>query len=205
MNLLNSVLVFPSKWWLFILGLGLLLLILVFVAGEPTLHAIGNFLVVKDDSLQPADVIHILGSSYQRVDYGVELYHRGFAPRLFITGCDRTIYKERAMAGGVRPEDLAPGLSWSTTTYEEALELKEFLDQAPSMRSVIVVSDPYHMRRAQWSFNKVLGDRVELQFAPVLTEMTSYQKRWWTEARLRKSVVKEYLGILLYYVRYSLL
>jgi uncharacterized SAM-binding protein YcdF (DUF218 family) len=203
MNLLNSGLVFPSKWLLFIPGSALLLLILVLVAGESILLAIANFLVVKDDHLQPADMIHVLGGSFDRVDYGVELYHRGYAARLFVTGCDYIAYKERAIASGVRPEDLLPDSSWSTTTYEEALELKGVLDSDESVQSVIVVSSPYHMRRAQWSFDKVLGDRVRMQFTPVPSEMTSYQKRWWTDARLRKLVVKEYLGNIFYYVRHN--
>jgi len=204
MNLLNSALVFPSKWLLFILGPVLLLLILVFVAGEPILLATGNFLVVKDDLLQPADMIHVLGGSLDRVDYGVELYHRAYAPRFFITGCDCIAYEERAMGGGVRPEDLSLDLSWSTTTYEEALELRRLLEEDPSIQSVIIVSSPYHMRRAQWAFQKVLGERARLQFAPVPFEMSSLEQRWWTDAGSRKMVVKEYLKILFYFVKYSL-
>lgn len=203
MNLLNSVLVFPSKWLLFILGPVLLLLILVFVAGEPILLAIGNFLIVKDDHLKPADMIHVLAGNLDRLDYAVELYHQGYAQRLFITGCRQGVYQKRAISLGARPEDLLPDSPWSTNTYEEALELRRFLEDDASIQSVIIVSNPYHMRRAQWAFQKVLDERVRLQFAPVPFEMTSYEKRWWTDARSGKLVVKEYLKILFYFVKYS--
>jgi len=91
----------------------------------------------------------------------------------------------------------------STNTYEEALELKEYLEDGAPVQSVIIVSSPYHMRRAQRAFQKVLGERVRLQFAPVPFEMSSLEQRWWTAGWSRKMVVNEYLKILFYFVKYS--
>jgi len=204
MDFFSAKLFFRRKWLIFALGPVLLLLTPLVLAGEPILLAIGNFLVVKDDHLQPADMIHILGGSFDRVDYGVELYHRAYAPRLFITRGGCNAYKERAMASGARPEDLLPDSPWSTNTHDEVLQLKEYLEDGAPVQSVIIVSSPYHMRRAQWSFKKVLGDRVTLQFAPVPFEMSSLEQRWWTDGRSRKMVVKEYLKILFHFVKYSL-
>jgi len=78
------------------------------------------------------------------------------------------------------------------------------LEDNPSIQSVTIVSSPYHMRRAQWAFQKVLGERVRLQFAPVPFEMSSLEQRWWTDTKSRKMVVKEYLKILFYFVKHSL-
>ena len=174
------------------------------LAGETILSAIGGFLVVEQDDLQPADVIHVLGCSNDRHDYAVQLYQRGYAQRLFVTGCSFDEHRERVIALGVRPEDISPDASWATSTYEEALELEELLEEGAALRSVIVVSSPYHMRRAQYAFNKVLGDRVTRQFAPVPFEMTRYEQRWWTDGRSRSMVVKEYLKIMGYLVKYGL-
>jgi len=195
---------FRRKWLIFILGPVLLLLTVLLLAGESILYAIGDWLVVEEDDLQPADMIHILGGGLDRVDYSVNLYRGAYAQRLFITGCHSIEYKKRVMAAGVPPENLFPDSISADSTFEEAQELKEFLDQSPSIRSVIILSDPYHMRRAQWSFKKVLGDQVTLQFAPVPFEMTSLERRWWTDGRSRSMVVKEYLKILGYFIKYSL-
>ncbi len=195
---------FRRKWLIFTLGPVLLLLAVLLLTGESILYAIGDWLVAKDDDLQPADMIHILGGGLDRVDYGIKLHHQTHAPRLFITSCHSITYKERAMAAGVPQEDIFPDSTLADSTFEEAQELKEFLDQAPSIRSVIIVSNPYHMRRAQWSFNKVLGDRVTLQFAPVPFEMTPFEHRWWTDGKSRNMVVKEYAKILVYFVKYGL-
>jgi uncharacterized SAM-binding protein YcdF (DUF218 family) len=180
-----------------------LLLTTLLLIHERILLAVGDFLVIQDE-LQPADMIHVLGGDFDRLDYAVELYHQGYAPRLFVTGCDYIAYKERAVVSGVRPEDIFPDSSWSTTTYEEALELKEFLDSDASIQSVIVVSDPYHMRRARWTFRQVLGDQVSIQMAPVPFNLSPYQRRWWTDENSRQYVEDEYLKIAYYYARYQL-
>jgi uncharacterized SAM-binding protein YcdF (DUF218 family) len=181
-----------------------LLLVTFILTYKPILFAIGDFLVVKEDNLQPADMIHVLDGDFNRLDYAVELYHQGYAPRLFLTGCDYVAYKERAIVNGVRPEDIFPDSSRAATTYQEALELKGFLEANPSIQSVIIVSTPYHMRRAQWAFNRVLGDRASLQFAPVPFGMGGYEREWWTHTWSRTFVVDEYFKILAYYVRYQL-
>lgn len=174
-----------------------------FLIHEPLLLALGEFLVVREDQLQPADIIHVLGGRIDRVDYAVELYHQGYARRLFLTGWDRNRYQERAVAGGVRPEDVTLGLSRSASTYAEAVELEQLLERDTAIESVIVVSSPYHMRRAQWSFNQVLGERARLQFWPEPFERSSSSRRWWTDAESRRWVLIEYLKILSYYVWYG--
>jgi len=72
------------------------------------------------------------------------------------------------------------------------------------IRSVIVVSDPYHMRRARWTYRLVLGDSVKLLMAPVPFELSPYRHEWWTDKESRKMVRHEYSKILYYYLKYRL-
>lgn len=181
-------------------GIILLSVILAWMR-RPVLTGLGQFLVVQEADLQPADVIHVLGGGYDRLDYALVLYRQGYAPRLFVTGDDdAVIYKKYLVAKGAAPADLVPDTSWATTTYEEALELKQFLAGEPAVRSVIVVSSPYHMRRVKWTFEQVLQDQVALQFAPVPLEPDPEQREWWRDAGMRNSVVKEYVKLGYYYV-----
>jgi uncharacterized SAM-binding protein YcdF (DUF218 family) len=174
----------------------------LFLAHKPILLGIGSFLVVEDD-LKPADLIHVLGGGFDRLDYGLQLYEQGYGQRIFITGGDdASVYRAYALANGAEAKHILPPASWAVNTREEALELKQFLDQDSSVQAVIVVSSPYHMRRAQWTFQDVLGSQVDLQFAPVPFETARHQQQWWMDASSRKIVIGEYFKLLFYYVNH---
>ena len=92
-----------------------------------------------------------------------------------------------------------------TSTYDEVVLLKEFIarSQAP-IRSVIVVSDAFHGRRAVFTYRLVLGDAVTVQFAPVPFEASTYQRRWWTDRASQQYVRDEYVKLPYYCARYRL-
>jgi uncharacterized SAM-binding protein YcdF (DUF218 family) len=192
------------KW--FFVGGGLISLLTgLFLIHQPVLLALGDVLVVED-KLKPADLIHILGGGFDRLDYGLQLYTQGYGQRIFITGGDDAIaYRAYALTNGAQAKHILPTDSWAINTYQEALELKQFLDSESSIQSVIVVSSPYHMRRAQWTFQDVLGDQVALQFAPVPFAMARHKQQWWVDAGSRKIVVGEYFKLLFYYVDHNVL
>jgi uncharacterized SAM-binding protein YcdF (DUF218 family) len=192
-----------QRKWLF-WGISVILLLAgLFLIHNPVLLSIGDFLIIED-KLKQADVIHILGGGFDRLDYGLQLYEQGYGRRIFITGGDDAIvYRAYALANGADAEHTLPVESWAINTYQEALELKQFLDREVSIRSVIVVSSPYHMRRAQWTFQDVLGKQVDLHFAPVPFELARHQQQWWLDARSRKIVIGEYFKLLIYHVNPS--
>jgi len=201
----------PGRKWPIILGAGVLLLATLILARAPILLGIGRFLIIQDE-LRSADLIHVLGGDVDRIDYAVQLYKAGLGKQLFFTGgrieiplVDTTysrLAQQYAVSKGVRSEDVLPHESRATSTYEEALELKEFLDSGVGVKSVIIASSPYHMRRARWTFTTVLGDRVTFQFAPVPFEMSRHKQRWWTDEWSLNLVLMEYLKIPFYYANY---
>ncbi len=190
----------------------LLLCVGLYLARESVLQATGDFLVLQDN-LKPADVIHVISGPDDRTDYGIWLYKQGLGRQLFFTGgwCP-TIQgvhaergKARAIAQGVPPQAIAMDGFQVTSTYSEAVRLKEWLAQRPEpVHSVILVSDPYHMRRAKLAFSWVLGPTIKLQMAPVPFALSPYQRRWWTDAESRRFVQDEYTKIVYYYARYRL-
>lgn len=184
----------------------------LFLAREPILLAIGDLLVMQDQ-LQPADVIHVIAGLGYRTDYAIQLYKQGYGKMIFFTGGWCTFHhlyhgqhgRALALEQGVPPEAIAIDESQVTSTYAEVVQLKEFITQSPTpVRSVIVVSDPYHMRRARWTYRHVLGDQVSVLMAPVPFELTPYQRRWWTDEASRQYVKDEYLKTFYYYARYQL-
>jgi uncharacterized SAM-binding protein YcdF (DUF218 family) len=190
----------------------LLTCIFLFMARTPLLQAAGDVLVVEDD-LVPADVIHVLSGPDYRTDYATQLYEEGYGEQLFFTGgwCDSISENhaerggERALEGGVPPEAIVIDGSSVTGTYSEAIRLKELVARSQgAIRSVILVSDPYHMRRVRWAFRQVMGDQIRLQMAPVPFDLSFYQHQWWKDPYSRKMVRDEYLKTAYYYARYQL-
>jgi uncharacterized SAM-binding protein YcdF (DUF218 family) len=83
--------------------------------------------------------------------------------------------------------------------------LKEFIAQSEGpIRSVIVVSDAYHMRRTRWTYRRLLGGEIRVQMAPVPFEASPYPRRWWADSASRSYVKDEYLKMAYYIARYQL-
>jgi uncharacterized SAM-binding protein YcdF (DUF218 family) len=186
--------------------------ILIFIFRVRLLLSLGDFLVLQDN-LHSADVIHVIAGEDYRTDYAIQLYKQGYGNEIFFTGgwCRRHRYnhgehgRALAMAQGIPGHAIAFDDASVTSTYMEAIKLKEWIDHKRTpIHSVIVVSDPFHMRRALWAYKKVLGDDIEVQMAPVPFEWTPYRRYWWKDYASRKFVREEYGKYVYYVLRYKI-
>ena len=179
---------------------------------QPALLAIGDFLVIRD-VLAPGEVIHVISGPDHRADYGIRLYQEGYGSRIFFTGgwcpviqgnhAERGL--ARAASQGVPQQAIIADGAEVHSTYEEALRLAEFIAASPApIRSVIVVSDAFHMRRARWTYRRVLGKAVAVTMAPVPFELSPYRRRWWTDEVSARFVKDEYVKLVYYIARYQL-
>jgi len=202
---------FHSKKKLLII-IAALCIIIIFVFRERWLLSLGDFLILQDD-LHRAGVIHVIAGEDYRTDYAIQLYKQGYGDMLFFTGgtSEKQHYqhgehaKERSFAQGVPSHAIAYDDSSVISTYMEAERLKEWIAHSPTpIHSVIVVSDPFHMRRARWAYKKVLGDRIKVQMAPVPFELTPFRRRWWTDWESRKYIREEYEKFVYYILRYQI-
>ena len=184
----------------------------IFVLRDRLLRLIGDFLIIQDD-LHPADVIHVIAGDDYRTDYAIQLYKQGYRKTLFFTGGWCTFHnyyhgehaEERSLAVGVSLNAIAFDDADVISTYMEAERLKEWISHSPTpIHSVIVVSDPFHMRRARWTYRKVLGNSIELQMAPVPFELTPYIRAWWTDQESRNYVRDEFEKYVYYVFRYQI-
>jgi uncharacterized SAM-binding protein YcdF (DUF218 family) len=203
-----------TRWkilFLLVITAILLLSMTVYWFHESILLAIGDFLIIQDD-LQPADVIHVISGPDQRADYGIYLMKQGLGKMIFFTGgwcptiqgihADRG--EDRAINQGVLPQEIYTDSFQVTSTYEEAVRLKEFIEKSQvPVKSLIIVSDPYHMRRSRWTYKRVLGEEIDLEMAPVPFEYLPYSRDWWKHSESRNFVRQEYLKLLYYYARYK--
>jgi uncharacterized SAM-binding protein YcdF (DUF218 family) len=185
--------------------------ILVMLSHEYWLRLIGDFLFIQD-TLRPADVIHVIAGEDYRTDYAIQLYKQGAGKKLFFTGgwCEIHHYrhgehaKERALTQGVPLDAIIIDDAKVLSTYMEAEKLKEWIELNPTpVRSIIVVSDPFHMRRARWTYQRIFGDDIEIQMAPVSFDRTPYQRDWWKDRQSRQNVREEYSKFIYYLFRYQ--
>jgi uncharacterized SAM-binding protein YcdF (DUF218 family) len=201
-----------SKFLFGIFIAALILGIHTIIFHEQILLNIGNFLIIQDD-LEPADLIHVIAGLNHRADYAIHMYKLGYGKRIFFTGgwCPSHNHyhgefsKKRALDQGVPLEAAVADDSCVTSTYSEIVRLKKFIEETYSpIHSVLVVSDPHHMRRARWAYRKVLGKDFNLVMSPVPFGHSPYRQRWWEEEGSKRLVKDEYLKWGYYIARYEL-
>ncbi len=129
-----------------------------------SLREVTEHLFLSDDPA-PADLIFVFGGRHlERAERAAELYREGFAPRVIVTGGDRRgtgrpeaeVLKEVLVAQGV-PESAILPETRSANTIENVLLGRAALAAAgwlDGLGSVLLVSAPYHMRRASLAFTR---------------------------------------------------
>ena len=185
--------------------IALLLLALCFILFYPfALQKMADLLMVQD-RLARSDLIIVLGgdTNGERVREGVKLFKQGYADRLLMSG-GPVVYKltlaqammQQALALGIPPAAIVLQ-DRSQSTREDALFSLPIAKKL-SAKSVILVTSPYHTRRAAKVFRKVFlpeGIKVLVDqarpsvFNPVC---------WWKRHEDTTDVVWEYCALVMY-------
>jgi uncharacterized SAM-binding protein YcdF (DUF218 family) len=87
----------------------------------------------------------------------------------------------------------------SSGTWSSMLAVRPILE-AEGVRTVVVVTSPYHQRRAHASARKAFGGGIQVLSHPARPSSWS-PRRWWSTARSRRVVVSEYLKLAYYAAR----
>ena len=178
-------------------------LVLIFIAlvffGHPFLLDKAGSLIYKKDTLKPADVIVILaGEDEERVEYGAHLFREKWAKknRIIMAGGPAvwkyswaSLMKEHAEYIGIPGKDILLE-DKSRTTEEDAKYTKEILSKY-GYKSLILVTSPYHSKRAFIIFQKVMGKDIKVISAPVEHSWFKFED-WWKRKRDRSMVLSEF-------------
>ena len=182
----------------------ILLLIVLALTRHTWLAAIGEGLVAHDEVV-PAEVIIVLaGNSPFRARHAETLYARGLAPHVIVSNEPlsshgvQTTWMELRSVGLVKlaiPDAaIVPIPEISGSTYEEALYSREIM-QARGWRSAILVTDPFHMRRALLTFRQAFAP-AGLTVVASPAEGSKYGvDNWWTDRNAIMRVGQEYLKL----------
>ncbi|RME72560.1 MAG: YdcF family protein [Verrucomicrobia bacterium] len=142
---------------------------------------------IVDELPQPADAIVVLaGSIDSRPQAAADLYQAGYAPRIIITvtpsGGFMTPGEDIAthviLNRGVPKEAFEILTTPVRSTYDEAVSVAAWAREHGATR-LLVVTDPFHTRRARWAFKRVCtpyGIEVTTVAAPPLDYSID---RWW--------------------------
>lgn len=90
-----------------------------------------------------------------------------------------------------------------TNTRDEAFAVAAYQHTQP-IRSLVVVTSPYHARRALAVFTSVLGRTVQLGIHPASPHSPARPKQWWRAAYDRDYVAYEWAALAWYAVRYGI-
>ncbi|MEE9164929.1 MAG: YdcF family protein [Nitrospinota bacterium] len=194
-----------NKW---ILSFFLFFLTFFLLFSPFSLTLIGK-LLIKSDPLSKADIIIVLaGEQGERVQYGVELYKQGYADKILFSGGSIVdfpggekitwagLMKDYATLLGV-PENAIILQDESRSTQEDALFSSRLL-QDQNFYSVILVTSPYHSRRAYLMFKQVFKG-IEIHSAPVVNSWYDANS-WWKNFKGRYQVAREYFAYLWYFL-----
>ena len=180
-----------------------LLLVLLVLAGVVffghglILDRAGKYLYEKDE-LKPVDVIVVLGGEEkERVEYGVKLFKEGWARKNRVIMTGGPVVGKHTYAGLMKEqaEELdVPGkfillADRSRSTEQDAKYTGEILKRN-GYKSIILVTSPYHSRRASIIFRKVLPG-IRVICAPSDKSWLSFDE-WWKRPRDRDRVLSEW-------------
>jgi uncharacterized SAM-binding protein YcdF (DUF218 family) len=171
---------------------------------------IDHFLNV-DEPPAPADAIVVLASNPKRIQHAVNLYTQGYAPVVVFTDA---MYKDAGLACSSAlldvPAAQALGLPGDavviaddkvTSTYDEAVAVHALVEDH-GWRRLIVVTDPFHTRRAAATFRALIPG---VTITASATPDASYDpQHWWRSEEGVMAVITEIGKLVFYWITYGI-
>lgn len=194
---------------IFLQLVGLLTILGALVGGG--LVASAGIWLKMDDQLKPADAIVILSGELRRAIHAADLYNQGLAPVIYVSRGQHTPPQALEELGFTytRQEDdmlrilAAKGVPAEAihlyghdlvSTVEEGEALRAELGSGK--KSLIIVTSPYHCRRAKLILSGILGGDELLMSA---TPYERFEAAWWRDQDSARSVVQEVAKFLFYF------
>jgi uncharacterized SAM-binding protein YcdF (DUF218 family) len=161
-----------------------------FLAGAISIVAalvgVGHWLETTDPLAKADAIIAISGDTGARAATAIALWKQGYAPLLIFSGgssdpesvASAELMKRAAEAAGV-PTNAIIVEGTSATTEENAQHVAELM-ASRGLRSAILVTSPYHQRRAAMLFEREFG-RASLSFRNHPADDPDWDATfWWT-------------------------
>ncbi len=194
----------------------LLACVLVIAFRVQLLTGLASLLVV-DDVLQEADMMFVLtGGVDTRPAHAAELYREGLAPKIAIAQVKDTPTVEMNLYPnatdvmvsvmielGVPEKDIVilPFDDGVTSTYEEALALRDYTDEH-AVEEMILVTSAFHTRRGRWTLERALAESSVTLQVSAATEKEYDETNWWQGEDGLMAFTNETVKLFYYWVSY---
>jgi len=161
------------------------------------LVGVGHWLDLSDPLGHADAIVAISGDTGARAESAIALWKQGYAPVLIFSGgssdpesvASAELMKRAAVAAGV-PVNAIIVEGSSATTEENAQRVAELMKTA-GLRSAILVTSPYHQRRAALLFEREF-DRAGLSFRNHPADDPDWDANlWWTSEPSRSLTLVE--------------
>lgn len=153
---------------------------------------VDNFLILNQKP-QKADFIVVIsgGDTVGRSKKGVELYKQAYAPKLLLSGdaadpqspSNAKVMRSYAISNGVKAEDIVIEEN-SKDTQENATESILKLIKVGPNQKILLVTSPYHSRRAASEFEKAFKKQtIQAEVVSVNAKDKHWSRYWWLRPR----------------------
>ena len=152
--------------------------------------------------VEKADAIIVLTGGKGRVEEGLYLLRRGMAGLLIISGVNEDADVDSIYLKKLNEDEKLKIIleKRSKSTYENAIEVGRLLN-AYNIRSLVLMTSLYHMKRAEYIFTRVLPPGVRIETYGVSTPNFD-ETRWWSGNNLLLLTV-EFLKYYWYVAEFS--
>lgn len=204
------------KWLFFLLAL---LYVLFSYYHTPILTLLGRYLIVEHPPQKSDLIVCLAGGNVERGLAVADAYQKGLAPRIFmareVPPDGFALLKERGVG---YPENvdlmvnLLEGLGIpqsafltsdrpSKSTFEEATLVRELVKKS-NYNSLIIITTPYHCRRAWLTFRKVF-EKSDVRILMLPSSYSDFKPAdWWKKRRYVREVIIEYQKLIYYRLKY---
>lgn len=184
------------------------------LSGVTLIGFIGVWVVVKAPSwlviegeAHKADVAVVLGGGGgSRLDAAIKLYEAGLVNQLLLVDTKKeywnSMQKRLSTAAKIEEKNLIV-LEGSINTYTDASLVLKYCE-TNDIKSILIVTDPYHTRRALLVFEsefKGSGVDVSVVSSGYYAEKLSPGDNWWEDNATSKVVWGEISKVVLFYFR----
>ena len=152
-----------------------------------------NSILVENNPPEKSDYIVVIsgGDTIGRTKKGIELYKQAYAPKLLLSGdaadpkspSNAKVMKTYAIKNGVPEEDIIIEEN-SKDTKQNATESILKLIKVGPQQQIILVTSPYHSKRARIEFQKAFKNQtIDAKIISVNANDKNWGRYWWAKPK----------------------
>ena len=177
----------------------IILLLMAYIFRGEILTAYARLFTVNNATDGADAMIIMSGNIDTRPAYAAELYHKGYAKRVFLTHEKnwlgdlspyveaRNLYAHHALLKAEIPVEFLPGRhpEGAMSTLDEVYDVVDFLKQNEKILHIILVTDTPHSYRTHYIFNRIFKENglghIQLEVAAAPNDIFNEENWYQTE------------------------